>query len=99
MVETEQGGNVERRFCVCLECGARTLRLKIVTCLETSCPKCGAVMVREDSPYHKYALRRRLATDLRTALARRGVEMKPREEPVTDGSVDQQAIPGELSFT
>jgi len=99
MIRIEQSGNVERWFCVCLECGTRIPRLKIVTCLETNCPKCGAVMVRENSSYHKYALRRRLATDLRAALARRGIEMRPREDSVPEELAGEQAIPGEFSFS
>ena len=99
MVRNEQGGKVDGWFCVCLECSARTPRLKIVTCLETSCPKCGAVTVREGSPYHKYAMRRRLATDLRAALARRGVEMKPQKDSVPAGSAEAQKGVGEFSFS
>ena len=99
MLRDAQDSKVEGWFCVCLECGARTPRLRTVTCLETKCPKCGAVMVREHSPYHEYALRRRMAADLRVALARRGVEMKPREEPVPEVLAEEQGIPGELSLT
>jgi len=42
--------------CICLECNTRLPRLSWITCIERNCPECGAIMVREGSPYHLYAL-------------------------------------------
>ena len=64
----------DRGFCVCLECGMRVPGQRGVTSLEMSCPNCGAVLVREDSPYHRYATHRRLEHDLRAAFGNRGIE-------------------------
>lgn len=43
-------------FCICLECNTRLPRRSWITCIERNCPNCGAIMVREGSPYHLYAL-------------------------------------------
>lgn len=61
----------DRGFCVCLECGMRVPGQRGVTCLEVNCPNCGAVLVRENSPYYRYAAHRRLEADLRAAIGRR----------------------------
>ena len=63
-----------RGFCVCLECGMRVPGQRGVTCLEMNCPNCGAVLVRENSPYHRYAAHRRLEENLRAVLGSRGSE-------------------------
>ena len=47
----------EEKCCICLECNTRVPYRNWVTCLEVNCPKCGAIMVREGSPYHEYVLR------------------------------------------
>jgi hypothetical protein len=44
-------------------------------------------------------MRRRLATDLRAALVRRGVEMKPQKDSVPAGSAEAQKGVGEFSFS
>lgn len=34
-------------YCVCPQCGERTLHQRMVPCFQQQCPKCGARMVRE----------------------------------------------------
>jgi hypothetical protein len=42
--------------CICLECNTRIPSQDWILCFERSCPRCGAIMVREKSPYYWYAL-------------------------------------------
>lgn len=53
----------EGGYCICLECDTRVPHRNWITCLEMNCPVCGAIMVREGSPYHLYALRHGLTPD------------------------------------
>ena len=64
----------DRGPCVCLECGMRVPGQRGVTCLEMNCPNCGAVLVRENSPYHEHVMRRWFRMDLDVALALRTLE-------------------------
>jgi hypothetical protein len=50
-------------FCICLECNTRVPRRSWITCIERNCPNCGAVMVREGSPYHTFSLEQDVARD------------------------------------
>jgi hypothetical protein len=48
-------------FCICIECSTRVPRRSWVTCIERNCPNCGAVMVREGSPYHLFLMEQDVA--------------------------------------
>lgn len=69
----------ERRPCICLNCHTRIPYLSWITCLERNCPECGAVMVREGSPYHLYALEQGVAFDGRSRVPTRRPGKEPRE--------------------
>jgi len=56
MARNEPESTGDGGFCICLECNTRLPRRSWVTCIERNCPNCGAIMVREGSPYHLYAL-------------------------------------------
>jgi len=56
MVHNESERMGDGGFCICLECNTRLPRRSWITCIERNCPNCGAIMVREGSPYHLYAL-------------------------------------------
>ncbi len=43
-------------FCICVSCGTRVPHQRGVPCMETRCPKCGKVMVREGGEHHRAAL-------------------------------------------
>lgn len=64
-------------YCICLECNSRIPHRNCIRCLEMNCPVCGAaIMVREGSPYHLYALRKEMAQDGRPdSSSRRPVRM------------------------
>jgi hypothetical protein len=99
MAQDERGDGRDKWFCICLECGTSTPRQNLVTCLETNCPTCGAVMVREGSPYYEYAMRRRrLESSLWAALARRGVNMKSGRAAEPSPPVTGQTALGEVSL-
>ena len=59
------GGN----DCICLECNTRVPHRGWITCLEMNCPVCGAIMVREGSPYYLYATQQGVAADGRPDLS------------------------------
>ncbi len=40
-------------FCVCPKCNTKVAHQSGVPCIETRCPSCNAVMLREDSEHHK----------------------------------------------
>jgi NAD-dependent SIR2 family protein deacetylase len=40
-------------YCVCPKCGKRAPHQAGTPCIETSCPSCGAKMLREGSAHHK----------------------------------------------
>jgi endogenous inhibitor of DNA gyrase (YacG/DUF329 family) len=99
MSRNEQGCMGGGKFCICLECGTRIPRQNNVTCLESNCPKCNAVMVREGSPYHRYAVQRRRVMDLEAKWTRRGTHVKSRKQGVPDRSAEEQNALGEFSFS
>lgn len=75
----EHASNGERGFCICLNCHTRIPLQSWITSLEMNCPKCGAIMVHEGSPYHLYALEHGEAFDGTTLVpARRQRRARPR---------------------
>ena len=68
----------EARPCICLNCHTRLPYLSGITCLERNCPACGAVMVREGSPYHLFAIEQGSAFDGSSLVPGRKAVEKPR---------------------
>ncbi len=69
-------------FCICLECNTRLPRRSWITCIERNCPNCGAIMVREGSPYHLYVLEQGLDFNGRVATSSRPSTRRTRKSPV-----------------
>lgn len=99
MLDSRETKPSDRGFCVCLDCGMRVPGQRGVTCLEMNCPNCGAVLVRENSPYCRYVMRRWFEADLRAVLARRGIELEPSAEPVSTGAHEGPRVLQEASVT
>lgn len=97
MLDSRKTMPSDRGSCVCLECGMRVPGQRGVTCLEMNCPNCGAVLVRENSPYYRYVMRRWFEADLRAVLARRGIELEPPAEPVSTAAHEEQGVLQEAS--
>ena len=82
----------ERGVCVCLDCGTRVSGQHGVTCLEMNCPNCGAVLVRENSPYYRYVMQQWFGKDLEAALAFQGIETEPLGERFPVGADEGQGV-------
>lgn len=82
MDQDTQDGMGDSGTCVCLTCGVRIPRQINVTCQESYCPNCGDVMVGEGSPQHEHAVLHQFTSNLRAAMARRGIKMKSRRAPL-----------------
>ena len=72
----------DRGSCICLECNTRIPSQNWITCIERNCPSCGAIMVREGSPYHLYALEQRSVSDEKTESRFRRSRKKSRKSRI-----------------
>jgi len=100
MVRNQHGVIGDEGFGICLVCGTRFFYQMVWDMwVETDCPRCGAVMVREGSPYPRYAARRGLAADTRAVSARRGAKKVAHKGPVSVRSGEKYLGPGEKSFS
>lgn len=61
MNRNESQSAADKGYCICLECKTRLPHRSWVTCIERNCPACGAIMVREGSPYHLFVQEQELA--------------------------------------
>ena len=43
--------------CVCVKCGYSTFKKPGIPCMDETCPKCGAVLLREGGKHHKKAVK------------------------------------------
>ena len=75
----------DERCCICLKCDTRVPYRKCVTCLEVDCPKCGATMVREGSPYHMAVMRQHLVSEETVASGPTGSNTQSNGVPVPAG--------------
>mgnify|MGYP001787686453 CR=1 FL=1 len=87
MARNEPEKTGEEGFCICLECNSRLPRRRLITCIERNCPNCGAVMVREGSPYHLYALEQGLDFNGRLDSASRKSRKSPKKIRRSRGSL------------
>lgn len=69
----------DRGHCICLDCNTRIPYPNCMTCLESNCPKCGAVMVMEGSPYHRYVMQHGKVSGETPRAARRVWRWRRRE--------------------
>lgn len=58
MPEHRRGAMGSGGACLCLKCGHRESHRAGTPCREKKCPKCGAVLVRENSEHHKAFLKK-----------------------------------------
>ncbi len=82
MARNEPEKTSEEGFCICLECDTRLPRRSWITCIERNCPNCGAIMVREGSPYHLYVLDQGLDFNGRFDSSSRPPTTRTRKSPV-----------------
>lgn len=79
MARNEPENMGKEGFCICLECNTRLPRRSLITCIEMNCPNCGAIMVREGSPYHFSVLEQGMDFSGRSDSSSRKSRKSPRK--------------------
>ena len=79
MDRNERANDGERGYCICLNCHTRVPLQSWITSLEMNCPKCGAIMVHEGSPYHLYSMAQGVAFDGASLVPSRRLKKRRRK--------------------